>query len=205
MVSVPSQKAHATGRGLGEWGGQHEFWTKGDGTRVSKMPGSPARSERLQLPYLPLHRRLAAQLGNARAKQLQRVSVQTSLSTAACGFQGMGDICSLALYATWLRGAVGTEIQLCPDCQALFLGTHKAACHLRHVLVAWPQEPVSSPPGSAGSPSCQERPVPGSWDDVSHHVLPGQGQGCHLGHPWPQASLSRAKMTTSMVLTPQRY
>lgn len=63
------------------------------------------------------------------------------------------------LCGTWLTGATGPEFQLC---SALCLGTHRAACNLSHMLVAWPQEPVSPLQDSAGSPSYQqERPFHG--------------------------------------------
>ena len=120
---------------------------------------------------------------NARAKHLQGVSVQTPLCTVVCGFQDMGDNYSLALCATWPRGATGPEIQLRPACQALRLAHtgwpaisgmswwlgHRSPCHLHKAVLAPPL------------PASRRGHFLAHWDDASHCTLTGQGRGQSSG------------------------
>lgn len=113
-------------------------------------------------------------------------------STTDCGSQDTGDSGSLALCATRPRGTTGSEIQLSPAGRALCLGTCRAACHPRDVLVARPEEPASLHEAVPAPLAASRRgPFLAHW-----------GGDSFLCHPCPPAWLSRTKTATSTAPTP---
>lgn len=106
VVSIPSQKAapQAGGGHQGEQGAWEPCQVR---EATTPPPISPP----------PVH----GLTGERKGETSSKGECATPLSALVCGFQDTGDNYSLALCATWPRGATGPEIQLRPACQALCL------------------------------------------------------------------------------------
>lgn len=164
VVSIPSQKAapQAGGGHQGEQGAWEPCQVR---EAATPPPVSPP----------PVHGLTGEREGETSSKG----ECATPLSTVVCGFQDMGDNYSLALCATWPRGATGPEIQLRPACQALCLAHtgrpassglswwlgHRSPCHPHKAV------PAPPPPASRRGHSLAHR------DDASHCALTRQARG----------------------------